>query len=285
MSNLKAFVRGAYDIQELRIQMGNRIVSNMKVKLGQAPGEAEKDMDAKGKLILTNLRLAYKTMMEAAIAFPRRKDFKANEVISDYTELCLVQSYMSKEREEKEHFKMLKNILEDYKIYTDYLKDVNGIGPAMAGIIISEIDITVAKYPSSLWKYAGLDVGPDAKGRSRKKEHLVESEYTTADGEIKTKMGITFNPFLKTKLVGVLGGGFLKVKESPYKDIYYNYKTRLENHVDHQEKTKGHRHNMATRYMIKMFLIDLHREWRMMEGFEESTPYSEGKLGRVHLKS
>ena len=41
MSNLKILVRGAYDIQKLRIQMGNRLVGNFKAKLGQAPSEPE----------------------------------------------------------------------------------------------------------------------------------------------------------------------------------------------------------------------------------------------------
>ena len=34
MSELRTLVRGIYDIQKLRIQMGNRLVSNFKVKLG-----------------------------------------------------------------------------------------------------------------------------------------------------------------------------------------------------------------------------------------------------------
>ena len=33
---------------------------------------------------------------------------------------------------------------------------------------------------------------------------------------------------------------------------------------------------------IKLFLIDLHREWRTLEGLSVSVPYSEGKLGMKH---
>ena len=51
--DLRVMVRGAYDLQKLRIQMGNRIVGNFKAKLGQAPGESEDDaLDAEGKKIL-----------------------------------------------------------------------------------------------------------------------------------------------------------------------------------------------------------------------------------------
>ena len=45
MSNriIRVLVRGAYDIQKLRIQMGNRIVGNYKARLGIPPGTKEKD--------------------------------------------------------------------------------------------------------------------------------------------------------------------------------------------------------------------------------------------------
>ena len=282
MSNLKTLVRGAYDIQKLRIQMGNRIVGNFKAKLGQKPGKPETEIDAKGKLILNNLRASYRKITDGIKTFPRRDSFKGDEVISSYTELCLLDSYVSLDKEEAAHFKHLKNVLADYPVYKEFLEGVKGVGPAMAGVIISEIDITKAKHPSSLWKYAGLDVGPDGKGRSRRKEHLVDIEYEATDGEIKMKKGITYNPFLKTKLTGVLAACFLKVKESPYKDCYYGYKARLEQHPMHKDRTKGQRHNMAMRYAIKIFLIDLHREWRVLAGFPASTPYCEGKLGMVH---
>jgi hypothetical protein len=282
MSNLKTLVRGAYDIQKLRIQMGNRIVGNFKSKLGQKPGQKEDDLDAKGKMILNNLRASFKKITDGVKTFPRRASFKGDKVISNYTELCLLASYIALEKEEKTHFAHLKNVLADYKIFSQFLDGVKGVGPAMAGVIISEIDISKARHPSSLWKYAGLDVGADGNGRSRKKEHLVDSEYVDRAGEIKIKKGITFNPFLKTKLTGVLSASFLKVKESLYKDIYYNYKARLEQHPAHKDKTKGHRHNMAMRYLVKIFLIDLHREWRKLEGFPASVPYSEGKLRMVH---
>ena len=48
MSDLRTLVRGIYNIQKLRIQMGNRLVGNFKVKLGQAPSEPESTLDKKG---------------------------------------------------------------------------------------------------------------------------------------------------------------------------------------------------------------------------------------------
>jgi hypothetical protein len=287
MSNLKTIVRGAYDIQKNRIQTGNRLVGNFKAKLGQAPSEKEDTIDKEGQTVLFELRKSHKLLTEGVAAFPRQATFKGDEVISDYTELCLVDNYLELEQQEKNHFKRLGHILKDYPIYNDFLHGVTGIGPAMAGVIISEIDITKAEYPSSLHKYAGLDVASDGQGRSRRKEHLEDSEYKDKEGKMQTKKGITFNPFLKTKLVGVLGSSFLK--QSPdkceYRKIYDDYKHRLEHMDAHKEKSKGHRHNMAIRYMIKMFLIDLYNEWRALEGLPVAPTYAEAKLHKVHGKA
>ena len=287
MNNLRTIVRGAYDIQKNRIQTGNRLVSNFKAKLGQAPSQKEDTIDADGQQILANLRRSHKLLTEGVATFPRQATFKGDEVISSYTELCLVANYLELEEQEKTHFRRLGNILKDYPIYNNFLAGVVGIGPAMAGVVISEIDITKAEYPSSVHKYAGLDVAGDGQGRSRKKEHLEESQYTDKNGELQTKKGITFNPFLKTKLVGVLGSSF--VKQSPdkckYRKVYDDYKHRIENMEAHKEKSKGHRHNMAVRYMIKIFLIDLYNEWRSLEGLPVAPTYTEAKLGKVHGKA
>jgi len=284
MSNLKTIVRGAYDIQKNRIQTGNRLVGNFKAKLGQAPSEKEDTIDKEGQQVLLNLRRSHKLLTEGVAVFPRQATFKGDEVISNYTELCLVDNYFELEAQEKSHFRRLGHILKEYPVYNSFLHGVTGVGPAMAGVMISEIDITKAEYPSSLHKYAGLDVAPDGQGRSRKKEHLEDSEYTDKDGEVQIKKGITFNPFLKTKLVGVLGSSF--IKQSPdkcvYRKIYDDYKHRLENMDAHKEKSKGHRHNMAVRYMVKMFLIDLYNAWRPLEGLPVAPTYSEAKLGKVH---
>lgn len=284
MSNIKTLVRGAYDIQKLRIQTGNRIVGNFKVKLGQQPGRPEADIDADGKMLLDILRRDYKLLTEGVVDLPSKKKFKGGEVISTYTELVLIDQYFKLEESEKRHFRQLEKVLSEYPIYTEFLKGVCGVGPAMAGVIISEIDITRAQYPSSVWKYAGVDVAENGAGRSRKKEHLVEVEYTNREGEQATRVGITFNPFLKTKLVGVLGSSFIKqpAARCPYRVIYDNYKHRLEHHEAHKEKTKLHRHNMAVRYMIKRFLCDLYVAWRTIEGLPVAPEYSEAKLGKVH---
>jgi hypothetical protein len=298
-NNIRAAVRGVYDIQKLRIQMGNRICMNFKTKLGQDAGQKEEDMEAAAQFILEQVRASYDKITDGATRMLRTRQFQGDGVIDTWTEFCLVANYAEICKSEEIGKKNLAALLKEYPIYNAWLKDIKGIGPAMAAVLISEIDIHKAKYPSSLWKLAGLDVAEDGRGRSRRAEHLVSREYVTADGETKERNGVTFNPFLKTKLIGVLAGGFLKAGDNPYSRIYRDYKTRLENHAVYglaneanriaefkakgqKYAPKGHRHNMAQRYMIKRFLVDLYRAWRELEGLEVAPEYSEAKLGYSH---
>lgn len=281
MSELKSLTRAAYDVQKLRIQTGLRVVANFKVKLGQQPGERESELDAEAKKILERLRMEHKLLTDGAKRFSAIK-FEENGIIDNLTSLALVDFYFSLKAREDDTFKRLGTVVSQHPLWDVFLKDVKGLGPAMAGVILSEIDIHKARYPSSLWAYAGLDVAGNGKGRSRKKEHQIDIEYADADGVVQTRKGITFNPFLKTKLIGVLGGCILKANDPTYRKIYDDYKHRLENHETYKDVSKGHRHNMATRYMIKRFLVDLYKAWRAMEGLPVAPEYQEAKLGHTH---
>lgn len=280
-NNLKPMVRGAYDIQKLRIQTGNRLVGNFKAKLGQEAGHPEEEMGEDEQKILLKMRASYKKLTDGVKTFPRQATFKGDEVISDYTDLCLLAQYLDLETQENTHFSRLGQVLRDYPVYTEFLEPIKGIGAAMAGVLISEIDISRAKYVSSLWMYAGLDVASDGQGRSRRKEHLVEVIYTDKDGKEATRVGITFNPWLKTKLY-VLASCLIRAGNEKYVKVYRDYKHRIENHPAHIGKSKGHRDNMAKRYMTKIFLADLYAKWRELEGLEVMPPYQEAKLGHVH---
>ena len=385
---IRTMVRGAYDLQKLRIQFGNRITGNFKAKLGQTPdGKTEAELEKEQKKILDQLRKSYIRITDGVVAegseavdgkLPSSKKFIGDELISNYTELVLVDQYMSILKDEEQHFRRLGNVLNGIPIYDNFLKDVRGVGPAMAGIIISEIDITRSEYSSSLWKYAGLDVVtvgsykddagkehilPPEKidaffaeneegtvmlaegkypvniggvGRSRREHCLENRPYINKAGEEAVRRSITYNPFLKTKLIGVLGTSFLRsgtatvdgkkvggarrlalaidngfdpkehsaedldftvcnylrqkgydviVEPSPYGRIYYDYRNRLENSPFHAEKTDAHRHNMAIRYAVKRFLVDLYLVWRKLEGLPVADEYSIGKLGMTHKKA
>lgn len=199
------------------------------------PRESKADKK-KGSLVTELIQLRYKKLTDGKKYIPTKAKFIGDAVISDYTEFCLVSQYFELEKQERTHFARLEGALEDFQIYNDYLRNIPGVGPQMAGVILSEIDIThpKCKYVSSLWSLAGLDVvQADNRGRSRRTEHLVKRPYITKDGKSAFRDSITFNPFLKTKLVGVLATSFLRAKDCPYATTYADYIHRLEGMYQH----------------------------------------------------
>lgn len=283
---LRTMVRSAYDLQKLRVEMGNRLVATFKHKLGYKAGEKEADSLGKEEMkLLKELKARFtKLTSGVAKALPSKREWKGDGIVSTYTEGCLIAEYLALEKSEVSQFNRLQGALEEFPIYNEFLTGVRGCGPAMSAVIIAEIDIAKAQYPSSLWKFAGLDVS-EGSGRSRRKEHLRTVEYIDKNGKPATKLGITFDPFLKTKLVGVLGPCLIKAKSEPYADIYKGYKHRLESEPKWQERSKGHRHNASVRYMVKRFLADLYVAWRGLEGLEISPEYNEAKLGVKHRQA
>jgi hypothetical protein len=107
---------------------------------------------------------------------PNREGFVGDPLISNYAELVLVHQFLTLEREEAAQFRALGELLEEIPIYA-WLKDQRGVGPALAGALISRLDPQRARHISSFWKYCGLDVAADGRGRSRREEHLVERAY------------------------------------------------------------------------------------------------------------
>lgn len=277
-NTIRAMVRGAYDLQKLRIETGNRLVANFRAKLGLD----ENPEDTEGKKTIDALLVRYETITAGVVEVTRRRKYEYDGVISSYAELCLVSQYVDLIAREKRSFRDIEAALSGIPVYEQFLKNVPGCGPAMSGVIISELDPHAAKYPSSFWAYAGLDVAPDGRGRSSKSEHLIDVEYVATDGTTKIRKSLTHNRWLKTKLLAVLGPSFLRAGKGEFRDAYYNYKHRLENHPAHTEKTPLHRHNMAIRYSVKLFLQMLHAKWRELEGLPVSAPYSEAKLGLTH---
>jgi len=301
---IRSTLRGMYDMQKLRIQAGNRIIANFRSKLGIEAGESDIESDKAAQDLLAALREEYQLLTDGVSRITRRINLEDGKYIDTHTEIRLIQQYEKLADAERSAEIALEDLLEEQPIWTEFLVDVDGCATKMASVLISEIDIAKAKYPSSLWKYSGLDV-VHGEGRSRKKEHLEEVEYENKNGKMDTRKGLTYNPFLKTKIRGVLAENFIRQNEQ-YKQIYddkkHYYMTRGFCNGTHSEQgkavwmpsgqktkqpqdycTKGHAHNMAARYMVKMFLKDLYVEWRTLEGLPVSDTYHEAKMGHTHM--
>ena len=233
---LRTLVASAYQTQKLRIAVGNRLVGSWKVKMGQAPSKPESTMDKDAKKILDQLRKDYKKITDGIKSFPTPEKFVADGLIDTFTELSMLEHYFGLEEVEKNNFKRIEYLLKDFPIWNTYLKPIFGIGPAIGGVLIAEIDIHKATYPTSLWRLAGLDVGWDGKGRSKQKQHLEQRQYTKKSGGLAWKDSITFKPLLKTKIMGIMASSFVKCgAKNPYTAVYYDYKNRLVNHPEHKD--------------------------------------------------
>jgi hypothetical protein len=197
------------------------------------------------------------------------------------------------EQVERKTFNEVKRQLKDFKIYTDWLKHQRGCGPMMSAVLISEINIHNTPTISALWSYAGLRVDPETNQAVRRKR-----------GE-----KANWNPFLKTKVVKVLGESFIKTR-SPWREQFYDpYKHRKQNTLvpvcmackglgvaygkpctncggtgknAPWGRSDAHRHAAAIRHMVKKFLREFWVQWRTMENLEVTAPYAVAVLGRQH---
>lgn len=243
---LRSLVRGYDDIQRDRIRMGNRILGNLYRRFGLEAGEKKENL--KGKLkglpkqLMDLIEREYKRITDGVVInmtqIPKIMKDAHPGIISNEIMFTFVNTYKKLSDEEKLILKQIDKYLGEFKIWTDYLKQIVGVGPTMGGVILTELDPYKAKHVTSFWKRAGLDVvwmideieGEEitmGEGRSKKKRHLVKREYTAKDGTTKTKDSITYSPFLKTKLY-VLAGSFLRKRDNIYSDIWYNYRTRMQ---------------------------------------------------------
>jgi hypothetical protein len=252
---IRTIVRTLYDFQDMRIRMANRL---KKKKDGSDQNGAE------------DIRLD-------------------NESIPS-----IVDAWQGAEEIEKKLAKALESELKGIPVWEDFLKGVKGCGPMMASVIIAEYDIHKATTVSKLWQFTGLNPGEvyGLKGEGSKKDgtfKLVKTDIKVRGDRRTAGFMSPFNGWLRTKMCGVLAGGFLKCN-SPYRDYYDNMKARLEQEqscvsgTDKKwcDESKGHRDKAAKRYMIKMFLRDLYVAWRTLEGLTVRKPYAEEYLGKKH---
>ncbi len=198
-SSVRQLVTGIYDLQKLRIQTGNRIVQQFRHKLGLSSSDKEEDDKAAAEM-LAAIRKEYDRLTDGLLDSGKRmarvNAFTSDGLVTNEVEFAHVEMYMFLLDKEKKAFASLERFLKDVPIFATFLSKVGGCGPAMAGAIICCLDPHKARNVSSFWRYAGLDVGPDGKGRSMRAEHLVDREFIGRDGEKSVRKGITFNKWL-----------------------------------------------------------------------------------------
>ena len=132
----------------------------------------------------------------------------------------------------------LNSCIKKHPVYTRWLTNVSGIGPALASDLLAEYKVEKIYYIGQLFQYAGI-VGTTRRVKGQK---------------------ANYNVYLKKRLLGVLPGSFLKTR-SPYSVIYYQariqYLNRWMNSDEEGKKnlSLAHQHMMANRKMIQQFMI------------------------------
>lgn len=380
---IRCLIANVYDLQKLRISAGNRLVQSFYLQLGVAPSTSPDDVDKEEKKMIDRLKAEYKRITDAVSE--NNKSIKSNikalresdeegkrlTLIRNDQDFKLIESYTYLLKAEEESTKSLDKYVKQHKLWDAFFADIKGCGTLMSAVCIAYLDPYVAKYPSSFFRYCGMDTVQDEDkdgnklylekvegvvtgvkvreaygyynsegqyfGKVQMTDNLsdegnilfkgedgglyeqrqltkvvdgqemliyeeVESgkeyvgdvvvsqhgrkmgdtemvEYVDAEGNRKLKRSITYNPFVKTKLMGVLTGCLIKAKDPVYSKIYYDYKARLDNSPRYEGYTPAHKNMMAQRYMIKQFLRNLHTEWRHLEGLPIYEPYEVEKLG------
>ena len=192
---LRALTQGAYDLQKVRISVGNRLCQAYYQAHGVEPGESpDVELDEKEKKLLDEIRRDFKRLTDGLVRLPMKRKFEPTKFIGSYAILMMVQAYEETLRAEETAMKAIADLVCEAPIWTAFLKGVRGCGPTMAAVLLSRLDIRKAEYPSQFWAFAGLDVAPDGRGRSRRKEHLIDREYTDRNGEVTMRKSITFDP-------------------------------------------------------------------------------------------
>lgn len=285
-------IRSYYDMEKVRISIGNRIVKSFDEQNGQKDSEKKEEMNDEMQKKLKIFEAEYQRITDAYVENHKtiKSIIKNNQGedtdlnltrIRDISDYYMIDVYVTMHQKEKQLEKVVEKYLVGIPIYDNFLVNVKGCGTLMSGIIITYLDIYKAKYKSSFIKYAGIDtyynedkqqVVGTTKGR------IIKRKYTTKEGKEEIKNSITYQPFLKAKLMGVLADLFIKLG-SDYATPYYEYKHRKQNDPRCADISPIHLNKMAKRYMMKIFLGDLFTEWKKLEGLPVPTTYEERFLG------
>jgi NAD-dependent DNA ligase len=167
IQGMKALFHGFKDLQQLRIQQGNRLCANFYSRLGIAPGTSPDKLAGKNANIIKRVRSDMKLITDAILEEKKKrpniiKIMKkvGTELISTAVDISLAENYVKFQEMEEDTKKAIQKELENFDIWNKYLVHVPGIGPAIAGGVISFLNIRKARYASSFWKYCGVDAMP-----------------------------------------------------------------------------------------------------------------------------
>ena len=218
----------------------------------------------------------------------------SGKIVQDPSIVSLIKYYKDLQMTEDNLGKSIGSYVNNFEIYSKYLKHISGIGPILSANLISMITpIDKFQKPSMLVAYAGLagqyydqecENGHKMFSSSPKvKCPIFETDTgekcdakiiksTMMQGIMKRKKGyhIMENTKLKTTLYKIATSFEKQSSEkSQYRALYDAKKAEYNSRTD---MTKGHARMMVLRYIEKRFLVNLHVVWMGGIG-NKVTPY------------
>ncbi len=178
--------------------------------------------------------------------------------------------------------KQLEKVVRQTPEWKQYFKDLKGIGPKLAAVMISEIDPYKAETVSKIWQYAGMNSGM-VLGKKKDKDGNVITTGDMVRGDRPTAGYILpYNKYLKMTVCGKISGQLLMAENPKYTKIYKDAKNFYSTNPKWKDESKNHIHRAALRKMCKQFLADYYAFVRPLYGLETRVPYAEEKMGIKH---
>jgi len=244
--SLRAVMETFYDLQKIRIALGNRLISRCALLL------------SKSEVKKVKRRCDRPTPCEQCEHYREaegKESLKTHKWQHPDVDPLLKELYATIHNTERQIYRNIikptvnaKNI----PIWGYWLSKVKGIGPAYALGLVSFIrDIGRFDTVSKLWAYAGLAPGQRLE-RGKK---------------------ATWNPRLRT-LCWKIGKQFVK-QGGGYKRIYKESKVYYQNRPDLKGKPKRVIDAHARRRTVKLFLSHLWVQWRRLEGLPTRPHYDD----------
>lgn len=212
---------------------------------------------------------------------------------------------------EEKAFDEIESELNNYKVWP-WLQRVKGIGPTLAGKLLSEIDIRRAPHVSNLWAFCGQGLRQQEGGEKWQctecenlptyddhehallhvdaahgvqgdvAESLLKMIPNWQIQRLRKGQKIDYSPRLKSTCF-LIGASFLRCG-SPYRLVYDNAKDYYKK--NRTDWTPKHIDMAARRKMVKIFLSHLWVKYREAEGLETTLPYPIAKLpGHTHYSA
>ena len=213
------------------------------------------------------------------------KQADAKENAPDVTEDSIIDSkalFLASQTIEKDLTKQLEKVVKETPEWKLYFKDIKGIGPKMAAILIAEIDPYKAETVSKIWQYAGMN-SANVFGKKRDKDGNVTVTTDLVKGDRPTAgYVLPYNKYLKMAVAGKIATQLMMAGNQKYMAIYEGAKNFYSTNPKWKDESKLHIHRASVRKMMKQFLADYYAFLRPLYGLEARVPYAEEKMGIVH---